>query len=235
MSQLVNEISLELSEATLNNPKETDVSLLIKLSSYTHNPDYIDIIVRESCEGLVVNIKNYFQIHKTLVLINYMIINGNEELAERYNEHVGLLFNLKSYQSNDRPDISILIKERAKSIINLLNNGDCLYRERLAAFEERNKSKFLSSSIETPLAVSQKDEKESDLYSVSSVPINMYQEAEETANSITESDLSDNNGWRVKEKRFKKIKSTLSSVNPEVEIVQTDRHIIIDGSNVAHE
>ena len=138
--------SAKVKKATQNAQHGAEPHLLKEICDASYSDETAEKILAQCRDGLLnPGAKNYYQMYNSLVLAEYLLLNGREELADKFDSHLRPLFKLKTYQCGEMPDLSQLIREKATKIINLLNNGELLYEERLQLFQERNKSRFLLS------------------------------------------------------------------------------------------
>ena len=137
MEQFLDEIAELVRIAIEDNQQETDPSLIRELTFHTYSNT--DTIVNETSSGLTSNGKNCHQIFKSLALIEYLLVNGNPLLAEKYTDYSSLILKLNRYNCDQKPSMNVLIKEKSKKIITLLNSEDILQEERLIAMKQRNK------------------------------------------------------------------------------------------------
>jgi hypothetical protein len=217
MDQVLNDISELVRIATEDSEQEANQSLLRELCMHTYN--YMDTIVNESSRGLISNGKNFHQIYKSLVLIEHLLVNGNQLVAEKYTDYSSLIFKLNKFNCVENPNMNVSIKEKSKKIITLLNSEDMLQEERLAAMQQRNKI-FLNSISSQNLASNLKEEekqveeiKEPDVMANDNKSGSLYDQL--TQFNIEDFELDDycntdksdsENGWTtVKEKKSKKV------------------------------
>ena len=149
MSKNYDEVACKVKKATLNVKSPVDASQLHKeLCDFTYNDALANTILEHSRDVIrYPTPKNYYQLYNTLVLVEYLLLNGREELADKFDAHVPLFFKLKNYECGEMADLSEKIREKATRLINLLNNGDLLCKTRVELFQIRNKSLLLTPRV----------------------------------------------------------------------------------------
>ena len=214
MEQVLKDITSLVRIAIADSEQDTDPRLLYELSFHTFN--YMDVIVTESSKGLVSTGKNCHQIYNSLVLIEYLLVNGNQLLSEKFTDHSSLIFKLNKYNCDDKPNMNVRIKDKSKKIISLLNSEEMLQEERLLAMKERNR-KFLNktnSQGTTPSHSSLKDDEETNKDGSDLAPdVNnnksnhlYYDDVDDDDYDQLEEEINAEIGWTtVKEKRSKKV------------------------------
>jgi len=141
-------ISFKMKKAISNIKSHIDPQVLNELCDLTYNDELADKIISQCQDNLCKSTAaNYNQIYNFLVVVEHLLLNGREELVEKIGSLLlESIFKLKTYQCKVMLDICQLVRDKATKIINLLNNGEQLYNERLQLFQERNKTKFLNGA-----------------------------------------------------------------------------------------
>ena len=145
MSKSLEELASKMKKATSNAKIcANDAQLHKDICDLTYNDSFTDTIIKHIFDGLGNQMsKNYYQLYNLLLLVEYLLLNGHEALAEKFSDFLPHLFKLKSYKCPAMPNIGLFIRDKTTRIINLFNNSEQLCKERVQLFEERNKAAFL--------------------------------------------------------------------------------------------
>ncbi|KAL5034931.1 hypothetical protein BDV3_004425 [Batrachochytrium dendrobatidis] len=143
------EYEAKVRDATNNDPWGTSSTLMMDIanatSHYGHFNDIMNTIYKRFQEPAG---PTWRQTYKSLQLLEYLIKNGSEKVIDSARGHVYDLRALLSYTYVDdkKKDQGMNVKNRAKEIIELLENDEKLRTERIKAKENRSKYVGVDSS-----------------------------------------------------------------------------------------
>ncbi|CAO3700122.1 unnamed protein product [Rhizopus stolonifer] len=80
-------------------------------------------------------------IYKSLVLLEYLVKNGSERVVDDARSHISMIKMLKNFHFIDEKgkDQGMNVRNRAKELVELLNNTDTIKEERKKAIKNKNK------------------------------------------------------------------------------------------------
>lgn len=134
------EAEVKVREATSNDPWGPSSTLMSEISDMTYNIVALGEIMRMIWKRLNDHGKNWRHVYKSLVLLDYLIKNGNEKVAQQCKEHIVAIQTLKDFQFMDeQKDQGANVREKAKQLVNLLRDDDRLKEERAKAFRARER------------------------------------------------------------------------------------------------
>lgn len=137
------EIESKVREATNNEPWGAPTTLMAQIASATYNyrerEEILAFIFRRFTEKAA---NEWRQIYKSLQLLDYLIKNGSERIIDDVRSNLSLIQMLKSFHYIDSKgrDQGINVRNRAKNLINLLNDDALIRSERKKA--RANQKKF---------------------------------------------------------------------------------------------
>lgn len=136
-----------LNEATCEDTHVTPLHLFKQISIACYEFEFYNMTRNHIWSNIKDKTPNVRRLNKTLNLIEYLIINSSEELVNEFKEEIYYINMLKEYKTSENyPDIVILVKEKAKFIVDLLENGEKLLKERQEAFKLAERIAGVSSS-----------------------------------------------------------------------------------------
>jgi len=143
MKNMVNnysEAEVKVREATSNDPWGPSSTLMSEISDLTYNIVALGEVMRMIWKRLNDNGKNWRHVYKSLVLLDYLVKNGNEKVAQQCKEHIVAIQTLKNFQFiEEQKDQGASVREKAKQLINLLRDDERLKAERNKAFRARER------------------------------------------------------------------------------------------------
>ena len=143
MKNMVNnysEAEIKVREATSNDPWGPSSTLMSEISDLTYNIVALGEVMRMIWKRLNDNGKNWRHVYKSLVLLDYLIKNGNEKVAQQCKEHIVAIQTLKDFQFfEEQKDQGASVREKAKQLVSLLRDDERLKAERNQAFKARER------------------------------------------------------------------------------------------------
>ena len=134
------EAEVKVREATSNDPWGPSSTLMSEISDLTYNIVALGDIMRMIWKRLNDHGKNWRHVYKSLVLLDYLIKNGNEKVAQQCKEHIVAVQTLKDFQYiEENKDQGANVREKAKQLVALLRDDDRLKQERLKALKARER------------------------------------------------------------------------------------------------
>ncbi|KAI5960195.1 ENT3 [Candida pseudojiufengensis] len=143
------EIESKVREATNNEPWGAPSTLMAQIASATYNyrerEEIIAFIFRRFTEKAA---NEWRQVYKSLQLLDYLIKNGSERLIDDVRSNLSLIQMLKSFHYIDSKgrDQGINVRNKAKNLINLLNDDTQIRNERKKARANQKKFGGVSSA-----------------------------------------------------------------------------------------
>lgn len=89
------EAEVKVREATSNDPWGPSSTLMSEISDLTYNIVALGEIMRMIWKRLNDHGKNWRHVYKSLVLLDYLVKNGNEKVAQQCKEHIVAIQTLK--------------------------------------------------------------------------------------------------------------------------------------------
>ena len=134
------EAEVKVREATSNDPWGPSSTLMSEISDMTYNIVALGEIMRMIWKRLNDHGKNWRHVYKSLVLVDYLIKNGNEKVAQQCKEHIVAIQTLKDFQfTEEQKDQGANVREKAKQLVSLLRDDERLKEERAKAFRARER------------------------------------------------------------------------------------------------
>ena len=134
------EAEVKVREATSNDPWGPSSTLMSEISDLTYNIVALGEVMRMIWKRLNDHGKNWRHVYKSLVLLDYLIKNGNEKVAQQCKEHIVAIQTLKDFQyMEEQKDLGQSVREKAKQLVNLLRDDERLKQERTKAFKARER------------------------------------------------------------------------------------------------
>ena len=134
------EAEVKVREATSNDPWGPSSTLMSEISDLTYNIVALGEVMKMIWKRLNDHGKNWRHVYKSLVLLDYLIKNGNEKVAQQCKEHIVAIQTLKDFQyMEEQKDQGQSVREKAKMLVNLLKDDERLKQERIKAFKARER------------------------------------------------------------------------------------------------
>lgn len=122
----------KIEEALSNKNWGASTTLLNDLSSMTSDYESYNLIMKKLWEALDGEGRQWRTIFKALTLLDHLIKNGTERVVENARDHMFKIRSLSSFNYNDgvSGDKGTGIRDKAKSILDMLNDNDKIREER---------------------------------------------------------------------------------------------------------
>ncbi|KAI9287521.1 hypothetical protein BC943DRAFT_318275 [Umbelopsis sp. AD052] len=136
-------------EATNNEPWGASSTLMQEIAQGTFNYQYFNEIMPTLFKRFTEKeAKQWRQIYKALVLLEYLVKNGAERVIDEARSHMATIKILRNFHYIDEKgkDQGINVRNRAKELAELLSDVEKIKAERKKAKHNRNKYTAVSSS-----------------------------------------------------------------------------------------
>ncbi|KAI8882989.1 ENTH-domain-containing protein [Backusella circina FSU 941] len=143
------EMEAKVHEATSADPWGASSTLMLEIAQGTYNYQYFNEIMPTIYKRFTEkDAKQWRQIYKALVLLEYLIKNGSERVVDDARSHSSVIKIMRNFYYIDEKgkDEGINIRNRAQEIVDLLSNTDKIRTERKLA--KKNRSKYTGVSSE---------------------------------------------------------------------------------------
>ncbi|KAI8087951.1 uncharacterized protein B0P05DRAFT_530816 [Gilbertella persicaria] len=129
-------------EATNNEAWGASSTLMQEIAQGTFNYQYFNEIMPTIYKRFTEKeARQWRQIYKSLVLLEYLVKNGSERVVDDARSHISMIKMMKNFHYVDEKgkDQGINVRNRAKELAELLNDVDMIKAERKKAKKNRNK------------------------------------------------------------------------------------------------
>ncbi|KAF8945358.1 Epsin-3, clathrin recruitment and traffic between the Golgi and endosome [Haplosporangium gracile] len=136
------EMEQKVREATSNDPWGASGTLKQELAQATHNFQYFNEIMPAIFKRFAEKEpREWRQIYKALVLLEYLVTHGSERVVDEARGHISTIKVLRSFQyvDDNGKDEGINVRNRAKEFAEMLSSVDRIKEERKKAKANRNK------------------------------------------------------------------------------------------------
>ncbi|KAI8642404.1 hypothetical protein BD408DRAFT_344245 [Parasitella parasitica] len=136
------EMESKVHEATSSDPWGASSTLMQEIAQGTYNYQYFNEIMPTVYRRFTEKEpKQWRQIYKALVLLEYLIKNGSERVVDDARSHVSTIKVMRNfYYIDDKgKDEGLNVRNRAKEIVELLGDTELIRSERKLAKKNRNK------------------------------------------------------------------------------------------------
>ncbi|KAG0042348.1 Epsin-3, clathrin recruitment and traffic between the Golgi and endosome [Gryganskiella cystojenkinii] len=136
------EMEQKVREATSNDPWGASGTLKQELAQATHNFQYFNEIMPAIFKRFTEKeSREWRQIYKALVLLEYLVTHGSERVVDEARGHISTIKVLRSFQfvDDNGKDEGINVRNRAKEFAEMLSSVDRIKEERKKAKANRNK------------------------------------------------------------------------------------------------
>ncbi|GJJ70015.1 epsin [Entomortierella parvispora] len=136
------EMEQKVREATSNDPWGASGTLKQELAQATHNFQYFNEIMPAIFKRFTdKENREWRQIYKSLVLLEYLVTHGSERVVDEARGHISTIKVLRSFQyvDDNGKDEGINVRNRAKEFAEMLSSVDRIKEERKKAKNNRNK------------------------------------------------------------------------------------------------
>ncbi|GAA28512.2 clathrin interactor 1 [Clonorchis sinensis] len=135
------EVEMKVREATSDEPWGPHGQLMMQIADYTftHNT-YLEVMCTLWRRLYPENSRNWRRVYKSLVLLDFLLKNGSENVAAGAREHIYDIRTLESFQfiDDNGKDQGINVRIKVQEVINLIQDSDKLKAERAKAKGNRN-------------------------------------------------------------------------------------------------
>ncbi|KAF9429384.1 Epsin-3, clathrin recruitment and traffic between the Golgi and endosome [Entomortierella beljakovae] len=136
------EMEQKVREATSNDPWGASGTLKQELAQATHNFQYFNEIMPAIFKRFAEKEpREWRQIYKSLVLLEYLVTHGSERVVDEARSHISTIKVLRNFQyvDDNGKDEGINVRNRAKEFAEMLSSVDRIKDERKKAKANRNK------------------------------------------------------------------------------------------------
>ncbi|KAF9214023.1 Epsin-3, clathrin recruitment and traffic between the Golgi and endosome [Podila verticillata] len=136
------EMEQKVREATSNDPWGASGTLKQELAQATHNFQHFNEIMPAIFKRFAEKEpREWRQIYKSLVLLEYLVTHGSERVVDEARGHISTIKVLRSFQyvDDNGKDEGINVRNRAKEFAEMLGSVDRIKEERKKAKANRNK------------------------------------------------------------------------------------------------
>ncbi|KAG0095941.1 Epsin-3, clathrin recruitment and traffic between the Golgi and endosome [Podila epicladia] len=136
------EMEQKVREATSNDPWGASGTLKQELAQATHNFQHFNEIMPAIFKRFAEKEpREWRQIYKSLVLLEYLVTHGSERVVDEARGHISTIKVLRSFQyvDDNGKDEGINVRNRAKEFADMLGSVDRIKEERKKAKANRNK------------------------------------------------------------------------------------------------
>ncbi|KAJ8727827.1 hypothetical protein PYW08_016212 [Mythimna loreyi] len=131
---------VKVREATSNDPWGPSSTLMAEIADLTYNVMAFTEIMQMIWKRLNDHGKNWRHVYKALVLMEYLIKTGSEKVAMQCKENIFAIHTLKDFQyMEEGKDQGLNVREKAKSLVNLLKDDERLKNERARALKAKQR------------------------------------------------------------------------------------------------
>ncbi|KAJ8730425.1 hypothetical protein PYW07_017463 [Mythimna separata] len=131
---------VKVREATSNDPWGPSSTLMAEIADLTYNVMAFTEIMQMIWKRLNDHGKNWRHVYKALVLMEYLIKTGSEKVAMQCKENIFAIHTLKDFQyMEEGKDQGLNVREKAKSLVNLLKDEERLKNERARALKAKQR------------------------------------------------------------------------------------------------
>ena len=142
------ELEKKLAEATSNEPWGASGTMLSELARATFSYEDFKVVMNAVWRNLQLTGSLWRVVYKTLNLLDHMLRNGSDRVIEDARDHLRELKALQKFEyiDGEGKDSGVNVREKAKQIVELLNNEAQLNEERDKARGVRNRYTGVSAS-----------------------------------------------------------------------------------------
>lgn len=138
-------------EATSNDPWGPSSALMAELADYTFHVQAYSLVMGMLWKRLNDHGRNWRHVYKALTVLEYLIKNGSERVAQQCKDNLFSIQTLKDFQYMDKEgkDQGTTIREKAKQLVALVKDDKRIKEERARATETRDKEAHESEGAAT--------------------------------------------------------------------------------------
>lgn len=152
MKNVVNnytEAEVKVREATSNDSWGPPTSLMAEIADLTFNVVAITEVMGMLWKRLNDHGKNWRHVYKALILMDYLVKTGSEQVAKECREKIYSVQTLRDFQYFDKDghDQGINVREKAKQLVALLRDEEKLRKERSHALKTKTRMAGMSTAF----------------------------------------------------------------------------------------
>ncbi|CEP09679.1 hypothetical protein [Parasitella parasitica] len=150
------EMESKVHAATSSDPWGASNTLMQEIAQGTYNYQYFNEIMPTVYRRFTEKEpKQWRQIYKALVLLDYLIKNGSERVVDDARSHVSMIKVMRNFYYIDEKgkDEGLNVRNRAKEIVGLLGDTEKIRSERKLAKKNRNKYIGVGSDSSRPMGL----------------------------------------------------------------------------------
>ncbi|KAL1452884.1 hypothetical protein WDU94_007070 [Cyamophila willieti] len=138
---------IKVREATSNDPWGPSSSLMSDIADLTYNVVAFTEIMQMIWKRLNDSGKNWRHVYKALSLLEYLIKTGSDKVASQCKENIFVIQTLRDFQYlEDGKDQGFNVREKAKTLVTLLEDEERLKNERARQLKARERFQRSTSS-----------------------------------------------------------------------------------------
>ncbi|XP_070135405.1 epsin-2 isoform X1 [Drosophila bipectinata] len=131
---------VKVREATSNDPWGPSAAIMGEIADLTYNVVAFSEIMQMIWKRLNDHGKNWRHVYKALILLEYLIKIGTEKVAQQCKENIFAIQTLRDFvYFEEGKDQGTHVREKAKQLVNLLNDDERLKNERVKALKAKER------------------------------------------------------------------------------------------------
>ncbi|XP_048846606.1 epsin-3-like isoform X3 [Brienomyrus brachyistius] len=133
------EAEVKVREATSNDPWGPSNALMSEIADLTYSMPAFAEVMGIIWKRLSDHGKNWRHVHKALILLDYLVKTGSEQVAQQCRQNMVMIQALREFQYVDRDgrDHGSYVREKATQVTGLIRDSERLQRERAEALLAR--------------------------------------------------------------------------------------------------
>ncbi|XP_065911863.1 epsin-1-like isoform X2 [Dysidea avara] len=134
------EAEVKVREATSNDVWGPSAVVMREIAEYTFNVEAYTHVMGMIWKRLNDHGKNWRHVYKSLVVVDYLVKNGSERVAQQCRDNIFSIQTLKDFQfiDKDGKDQGVNVREKAKELAALVKDKDRVKEERARARRSRD-------------------------------------------------------------------------------------------------
>lgn len=134
------EAEVKVREATSNDVWGPSAAVMREIAEYTFHVEAYTHVMGMIWKRLNDHGKNWRHVYKSLVVLDYLVKNGSERVAQQCRDNIFSVQTLKDFQfiDKDGKDQGVNVREKAKELAALVKDKDRVKEERLRARRSRD-------------------------------------------------------------------------------------------------
>ncbi|XP_055911769.1 epsin-2 isoform X2 [Eupeodes corollae] len=131
---------VKVREATSNDPWGPSATIMAEVADLTYNVVAFSEIMQMIWKRLNDHGKNWRHVYKALILLEYLIKTGTEKVAQQCKENIFAIQTLRDFTYfEEGKDQGTHVREKAKTLVNLLKDDERLKNERIKALKAKER------------------------------------------------------------------------------------------------